>query len=329
MADHSSQTNVPIPTPPQGLAERNGSAAGGSLISEPTETRPSPPRGDESWAWIVAAALVFHGLIGLFLVLADRAPVESPSVKEIPVEVVAAAPDPAKTPPPAPQEQKQPPEAAQAEKNAPQNVKKAEPEPESKTEPKAESRPAPNEKPKPAEEQKRPPEPKPKPAQRAKTESSAAAGKSAARDAAAGKGAAQEESEHSAPGAARTAPAAQLPFDLGPPIFHAVAVPMPVEGDGELVNYKIIVFGMLERVKHFPDAAAARGAHGASVVVFSLDDAGGVKSVSLFRSSGDPDLDAESLDVVTRAAPFPAPPAGAQHDFAAEITFGMRPLPDR
>jgi colicin import membrane protein len=104
---------------------------------------------------------------------------------------------------------------------------------------------------------------------------------------------------------------------------------MPTDGDGEAINYKVMVFGMLERVKHFPDAAAARGAQGSAVVVFSLDDAGGVKSVSLFKSSGDPDLDAESVSVVTRAAPFPIPPAGAQRDFAAELTFGMRPVPNR
>lgn len=116
-----------------------------------------------------------------------------------------------------------------------------------------------------------------------------------------------------------------LPFDLGPPIFHAVTVPLPVEGGDEPINYKVIVFGMLEAAKHFPEAAAARGARGVSAVEFSVDDAGAVLNVTLLHSSGDPDLDEESLALVRRAAPFPAPPPGAQHMFAAEITFGAPP----
>ena len=113
-----------------------------------------------------------------------------------------------------------------------------------------------------------------------------------------------------------------LPFDLGPEIFRAVAVPLPTEGGDEPMSYKLIVFGMLERAKHYPEAALERGVRGVSVIEFALDETGGVASVSLLRSSGDADLDAESVALVGRAAPFPAPPPGAQRAFAAEITFG-------
>jgi colicin import membrane protein len=115
-----------------------------------------------------------------------------------------------------------------------------------------------------------------------------------------------------------------LPFDTGPDIFRAVAVPLPVEGGDVPLSYKEIVFGLLERAKQYPQAARERGARGSAVVSFALDDAGELSDVSLVRSSGEADLDAESLALVARAAPFPKPPLGAQRAFAAEITFGLR-----
>ena len=115
----------------------------------------------------------------------------------------------------------------------------------------------------------------------------------------------------------------RLPFDNGPEIFKAVAVPLPTEGGDELMSYKRIVFGLLARVKHYPESARERGAHGAAVISFAIDDAGELTNVSLLRSSGETDLDVESLALVARAAPFPKPPPDAQRAFAAEITFGV------
>lgn len=268
-----------------------------------------------SWAWFILAALALHALVGALLIIADQTPDESPRAKEIPVEVVTAVPETASS-------SKAPP-SSRPEKNEPQsaaeNSPKAEP---SAQPPKRESKREPERKP--SLEQFRA-EKKAIASQRARDEPPAATGAKPARNAEAGSAADQPAANLAPAGDSRAIPA--LPFDLGPPIFHAVAVPMPVDGDGELVNYKVIVFGMLERVKHFPEAAAARGAQGASVVAFALDEQGGVKSVALLRSSGDADLDAESVAVVTRASPFPAPPPGAQRNFAAEITFG-RPPPD-
>lgn len=115
----------------------------------------------------------------------------------------------------------------------------------------------------------------------------------------------------------------QLPFDNGPEIFRAVAVPLPTEGGDELMSYKMIVFGLLERAKQYPESARERGARGNAVVSFTIDETGTLTNVSLVRSSGDTDLDVESLALVARAAPFPKPPPDAQRAFAAEITFGL------
>ncbi|WOJ89556.1 TonB family protein [Methylocapsa polymorpha] len=114
-----------------------------------------------------------------------------------------------------------------------------------------------------------------------------------------------------------------LPYDLGPEIFRAVAVPLPVEGGDEPMDYKVIVFGMLARAKHYPETAIERGARGVAAVGFSVDETGQVTSVALLQSSGEADLDEESLAVVRRAAPFPAPPPGAPRSFGAQITFGV------
>ncbi|WP_395698278.1 energy transducer TonB [Methylocella sp.] len=160
--------------------------------------------------------------------------------------------------------------------------------------------------------------------------------KAAAKEAAA-KEAAREAQRQEAAAAAQQAQAEQkfaraptglaLPFDNGPLLFRAVAVPLPTEGGEEAMSYKVIVFGMLERAKQYPESARERGARGRAVVTFSLNDAGDVTKVSLLRSSGEADLDVESLALVARAAPFPKPPPGAQRDFAAEITFDMRENP--
>ncbi|MGA2639126.1 energy transducer TonB [Methylocella sp.] len=115
----------------------------------------------------------------------------------------------------------------------------------------------------------------------------------------------------------------QLPFDNGPEIFRAVAVPLPTEGGDEPMSYKMIVFGLLERAKQYPESARERGASGNAVVSFTIDETGALTNVSLVRSSGDTDLDVESLALVARAAPFPTPPPDAQRAFAAEITFGL------
>jgi periplasmic protein TonB len=116
-------------------------------------------------------------------------------------------------------------------------------------------------------------------------------------------------------------PAPVLPSAVMDDPLLAVAVPKPSDEGDEAMSYKTVVFGMLELAKQFPPDARARGAHGTSLVYFELDDKGGVKTVRLLKSSGDTELDVESLAVVERAAPFPKPPPGAQKAFAADIEY--------
>lgn len=114
-----------------------------------------------------------------------------------------------------------------------------------------------------------------------------------------------------------------LPFDSGLGRFRAAAVPLPSQSGGETMSYRFIVGGILERAKQYPGSARQRGARGIATVGFVLDPSGGVASVVLLRSSGDAELDAEGVALVTRAAPFPPPPPGAQQSFSIEVAFGM------
>jgi TonB family protein len=105
------------------------------------------------------------------------------------------------------------------------------------------------------------------------------------------------------------------------PLLRAVAVPRPTAGGDQALSYKTIVFGMLEVAKQFPEDARARGAQGTATIYFEVNDNGSAKNIRLLKSSGDTELDAESLAVVLRASPFPKPPQGAQRAFAADIEF--------
>jgi colicin import membrane protein len=88
-------------------------------------------------------------------------------------------------------------------------------------------------------------------------------------------------------------------------------------------NYRGQVIAHLVRFKRYPEDAEARGAEGRPTVSFSLDAGGRVGGVSLSRSSGHRDIDAETLAMVRRASPFPVPPAGAPRSFSVTIHFGV------
>jgi periplasmic protein TonB len=93
---------------------------------------------------------------------------------------------------------------------------------------------------------------------------------------------------------------------------------------GAAASYRSQVIAHLTRFKRYPLGAETRGAQGTPVVSFALDGGGRVASVALARSSGHSDIDAETLAMVRRAVPFPAPPPGAPHAISAAISFQLR-----
>lgn len=114
-----------------------------------------------------------------------------------------------------------------------------------------------------------------------------------------------------------------LPFHQDLSHLRASDAPLPPAEAGDPISYERIILGRLAKAKRFPPGARSRGARGVAVVAFRLGETGDVAAVALLRSSGETDLDGESLALVARASPFPAPPAGAQRSFAVDIAFGM------
>ena len=102
-----------------------------------------------------------------------------------------------------------------------------------------------------------------------------------------------------APVAAPPAPApAPAPAAPAPSAAPSRAVP---SWQGRLLSH-------LERHKRYPRAAQARRQEGVAQVRFTIDRDGNVLSVRLDRSSGVPSLDEETVEMVRRASPLPAPP---------------------
>jgi periplasmic protein TonB len=79
-------------------------------------------------------------------------------------------------------------------------------------------------------------------------------------------------------------------------------------------NYGAQVWSALAR--HKPKA----GESGSTTVIFAIGDAGALRFVRIGRSSGNARLDQLALATVRNAAPYPAPPGGAQ-SFTIRIDF--------
>lgn len=85
-------------------------------------------------------------------------------------------------------------------------------------------------------------------------------------------------------------------------------------GTAAVSSYPGEVMRQIQRVRQ-----ARVRARGAATVVFTIAADGRLASAALARSSGSADLDQAALDHLRRAAPFPAPPPGAQRDFSFEF----------
>ena len=81
-------------------------------------------------------------------------------------------------------------------------------------------------------------------------------------------------------------------------------------------NYPGQVYRRIQRTRQ----RSVRGS-GTVRIRFSVTASGGLGSIRVSGSSGSGAVDQAALDHVSRAAPFPAPPAGAQTTFVVPITF--------
>jgi protein TonB len=110
-----------------------------------------------------------------------------------------------------------------------------------------------------------------------------------------------------------TPPLIRLPSH--PPVMPPTAPsPAPLKRDSDARNvYSALLWKRIAERR-------PKGLHlpGAATLVFTLDEAGQLKSVSVQQSSGSRLLDRIAAQTVRRAAPFPAPPAGL-----GDLTFSV------
>lgn len=85
-------------------------------------------------------------------------------------------------------------------------------------------------------------------------------------------------------------------------------------GNAAVSNYPGQVMERIRRTRQ--QRVSGRGV---AVVSFSVGSNGGLAAASIQRSSGSPAIDAAALAHIQRAAPFPAPPAGAGRSFSFEF----------
>jgi TonB family protein len=75
-----------------------------------------------------------------------------------------------------------------------------------------------------------------------------------------------------------------------------------------IARWESVLAAHLERFKHYPDKARARGDQGTATVAFTIDHDGRVVTSRIVQSSGSETLDEETLAMLVRAQPLPKPP---------------------
>ena len=92
-------------------------------------------------------------------------------------------------------------------------------------------------------------------------------------------------------------------------------------------GYRAALSAWLERHKHYPDSARARGEEGRAVLRVHVDRSGRVLNYAVVQSTGHPDLDA-AIDQMMRGAslpPFPADMAASDVEVSVPIRFEFTP----
>ena len=112
----------------------------------------------------------------------------------------------------------------------------------------------------------------------------------------------------------------RLPAFIAPQAYFEDTRPKPAPDAGN-DNYRARVLGRVAEAMLEPDRPRPKAL---AIVGFRIDDSGALVSAWLARPSGFADLDAEAIEMVKRAAPFPVPPEKTDRNFAAAIAFGAQ-----
>jgi len=110
---------------------------------------------------------------------------------------------------------------------------------------------------------------------------------------------------------------AQAPVQAAPKVVNSDALP----------RWQRRIETALERNKRYPGLAQSRREQGVVLISFTIDRQGRLLSSHILRSSGYDLLDAEAMDLLRRAQPFPPPPddfPGAHVSVTVPIRFNLR-----
>ncbi len=136
-----------------------------------------------------------------------------------------------------------------------------------------------------------------------------------------------EEPEREEPKPEKKAPPQVASRVAAPEKAETAKAPETVSAQGAQVSparWQSRLMAHLERRKRYPSSARGRGEEGTVQVRFSIDDGGNVLSSQIVKSSGHAALDEAVLDLMRRASPVPAPPAGAPKTITAPVRFNLR-----
>lgn len=114
------------------------------------------------------------------------------------------------------------------------------------------------------------------------------------------------------------APATTAPPSSDAPKSNADAAPAPGSSSSmashDPVTWQGALLARLERFKRYPAEAQENREEGTAMVTFSMDRKGHVLAAHIAGSSGHDTLDGETLALVRRAEPLPAPPDEVKGD---------------
>jgi protein TonB len=122
-------------------------------------------------------------------------------------------------------------------------------------------------------------------------------------------------------------PPEPTPMQPAPQIEEQEAKAPPKASPDMVRKWQMTVNTRLNQFKRYPSQARVRGQEGTVTIAFVLDSDGHVVSSKIVRSSGSAILDKETLDLISRAQPYPVPPngAGGQDLFLqVPIAYGLR-----
>jgi len=107
---------------------------------------------------------------------------------------------------------------------------------------------------------------------------------------------------------------------------NAISLPPAAHNDDKEVDFQTQLMAHLNSFKRYPAEAKRQGKTGVVMVRFRIDRTGHMLSYRIEQGSGHAALDEETVRLMQRADPFPAPPdsvSGAELEFVVPVQYRL------